>query len=91
MSADMQSLAEEIGCLIRENWSLAEIAQAGEPTLRVQVGDYFANIGAGTVIVNRSSLANALNRVDSDTNKEIRWALDSVAESTERRGGPSSD
>jgi hypothetical protein len=87
LSNEMKNLAEDIGTMIRENWSLAEIAEAGKPTLRVQVGDYFANIGAGAVIVNRSSLNNALNRVGTETNdRGVLWALESVAEKAERSG-----
>jgi hypothetical protein len=86
-SEEMRGLAAEIGSLVRESWSLAEITEAGRPKLELQTGDYFANVGAGAVIVNRSSFTNAINRLPPAPGKlEMRWAFETIAEEVGRNG-----
>ncbi|MCS7481327.1 hypothetical protein ACFFQW_09300 [Umezawaea endophytica] len=53
--------------------------------MEVVMGDRFENIGTGAVIVNRSSLSNALNSIDS-RGDDVRKALRDVADLVERSG-----
>lgn len=54
----------------------------------IHMGDTFSNIGAGAVIVNRSALANALNRVNDDYGTATAQALKELAAAITRAGGP---
>ncbi|WP_052849951.1 hypothetical protein [Streptomyces avicenniae] len=49
-------------------------------------GDSFSNIGAGATVINRSLLANSLNRVGSAHGPETEAALARVAEIVEEAG-----
>jgi hypothetical protein len=50
------------------------------------MGDNFKDVGAGAVIVNRSTLTNALNRLDTQHNAEAAAALKVVAQRVEESG-----
>jgi hypothetical protein len=54
----------------------------------VHVGDVFKDIGPGTVIVNRSTLTNALNRVEADYSAETAQALQELVGAVEGAGQP---
>ncbi|MGH3907172.1 MAG: hypothetical protein ACRDTE_23800, partial [Pseudonocardiaceae bacterium] len=58
---------------------------------KVHVGDEFSNIGAGAVIINRSTLTNALNSVQSDHGLQAAEALQRLAEVIEQSGKPEAD
>lgn len=52
----------------------------------ITMGDRFENIGAGAVIVNRSTLDNALNAVSSGAGSEATQALREIARFVEESG-----
>lgn len=56
--------------------------------VRINVGDKFENIGAGAIIVNRSSLTNALNRTQADYGADAMQALKELADAVTQSGQP---
>jgi hypothetical protein len=58
--------------------------EAGE----VHVGDVFSNIGAGAVIINRSTLTNALNNIQAKHGQEATRALEELADAVRGSGNP---
>jgi hypothetical protein len=58
--------------------------EAGE----VHVGDVFSNIGAGAVIINRSTLINALNNIQAKHGQEATRALEELADAVRESGNP---
>lgn len=54
----------------------------------VHVGDTFKHIGAGAVVVNRSTLQNALNRVENDHGPDVAQAVRELADAVARTGNP---
>lgn len=56
--------------------------------VEVNMGDKFENIGAGAVIVNRSTLTNALNRTQSEFGDEAAQALKELTDAVMRQRQP---
>jgi hypothetical protein len=54
----------------------------------IHMGDEFKNVGAGAVIINRSTVTNALNRIRSDYGPEAAQALQELVDAVERAKQP---
>jgi hypothetical protein len=54
----------------------------------IHLGDKFENIGAGAVVVNRSTLTNALNRTQTEYGADAAQALKELADAVMRTGQP---
>jgi hypothetical protein len=54
----------------------------------VHVGDVFSNIGAGAVIINRSTLNNALINIQAKHGQEATRALEELADAVRESGNP---
>ena len=52
------------------------------------MGDVIKNIGAGAVVINRSTVTNALNRVRTNYSDEAAQALQELVDAVERTKEP---
>ena len=63
-----------------------EVRKGGE--VNINMGDVFRNIGPGAVVINRSTVTNALNRVRTDYSAEAAAALQELVDAVERTREP---